>query len=73
MSKDRYLVGIDFGTTNSLVAYEAVGQHVVRLGNKTILPTVVSFDTASGKPIVGQKELLVSAPERAFGSFAGNG
>jgi molecular chaperone HscA len=64
------IVGIDLGTTNSLVAYMKDGAPVcVRDadGKNTLVPSVLHF-AASGEIVVGNaaKEHLVTAPERTI-------
>ena len=71
-------VGIDLGTTNSLVAVVQAGQPIcLREGNSALLPSVVHY-ADDGTIIVGQKarELAVSAPEDTIASvkrFMGRG
>ena len=71
-------VGIDLGTTNSLVAVVQAGQPIcLREGNSALLPSVVHY-AVDGTIIVGQKarELAVSAPEDTIASvkrFMGRG
>lgn len=67
IEKERdIIVGIDLGTTNSLVAYMKDGQPVCvkdPAGKSTLVPSVVHFD-AGGGVIVGDKarEKLISDP-----------
>jgi Fe-S protein assembly chaperone HscA len=61
------VVGIDLGTTNSLVAYiDATGPKIIPGpdGDK-LVPSIVSI-TASGDPVVGNpaRELLITQPDR---------
>ena len=53
MSESNLVIGIDLGTTNSLVAHVKDGQPVVLLSREgeRLLPSVVSF--LDGKPLVG--------------------
>ncbi len=64
------IVGIDLGTTNSLVAYINEGQpEILRTptASKALVPSIVHFDE-SGSVVVGDaaKEMLISAPERTI-------
>ena len=71
-------VGIDLGTTNSLVAVVQAGQPIcLREGNSVLLPSVVHY-AADGSVVVGQRarELALSAPEDTIASvkrFMGRG
>jgi molecular chaperone DnaK len=66
------IVGIDLGTTNSLVAYLNLTQPEVIPGedNDKLVPSVVSL-TESGEIIVGNeaRRLLIDAPERTVYSI----
>jgi Fe-S protein assembly chaperone HscA len=65
--KRSRIVGIDLGTTNSLVAHMAASRPEVIPGadGSGIVPSVVSY-TEQGEFVVGQaaREMLVTAPER---------
>ena len=71
LQKDDVIVGIDLGTTNSLVAIihpettnaVALKEH----DGSSIVPSIIHFDE-SGNVLVGDeaKEFLVSAPERTI-------
>lgn len=67
IEKERdVIVGIDLGTTNSLVAYMKDGQPVCvkdPVGKSTLVPSVVHFD-AGGAVVVGDqaREKLISDP-----------
>src|SRR5512134_2035012 len=67
-SKDR-IVGIDLGTTNSLVAFMAGETPVVIPGEDgaNLLPSLVALDEG-GETIVGNaaRKLLIETPERAI-------
>jgi len=71
-------VGIDLGTTNSLVAVVKSGQPVcLRDGDLSLLPSVVHYGT-DGSVVVGQKarDLAASAPSDTIASvkrFMGRG
>ena len=71
-------VGIDLGTTNSLVAVVQSGQPIcLREGNSALLPSVVHY-AKGGAVVVGQRarELAVGAPEDTIASvkrFMGRG
>lgn len=65
------IVGIDLGTTNSLVAYIKDGTAVAvrdANGNSALLPSIVYFPENQGEVIVGEgaREALVSHPERTI-------
>ncbi|AEE53655.1 molecular chaperone DnaK [Haliscomenobacter hydrossis] len=64
------IVGIDLGTTNSLVAYIKDGQAVAvkgKNGKSTLVPSVVHF-SPEGKIVVGDaaKEKLITDPENTI-------
>lgn len=64
------IIGIDLGTTNSLVAYVKDGTPVAvkgKNGKRTLVPSIVHFDE-SGAILVGDeaKEKLVTAPHRTI-------
>lgn len=64
------IVGIDLGTTNSLVAYIKDGQAVAvkgKNGKSTLVPSVVHF-TPEGRVVVGDaaKEKLITDPENTI-------
>lgn len=64
------IIGIDLGTTNSLVAYMKDGNnHIVKdeKGKNSLVPSIVHFNN-SGEIIVGEsaKKHLVSSPERTI-------
>jgi molecular chaperone DnaK len=67
MATDR-IVGIDLGTTNSLVAFMQGDSPVVIPGDdgSNLVPSVVALDE-SGQPIVGNaaRNSLIETPERA--------
>ena len=71
-------VGIDLGTTNSLVAVVQAGQPIcLRDGASALLPSVVCY-AADGSVVVGQRarELAATAPEDTIASvkrFMGRG
>jgi Fe-S protein assembly chaperone HscA len=74
-----HVVGIDLGTTNSLVAYVANGQPVVIRDSQgeALLPSVVSVD-AQGAAVVGreaQRRLLTGASRTVYSvkRFMGRG
>src|ERR1700716_279398 len=68
MATDR-IVGIDLGTTNSLVAFMQGDNPVVIPGDdgSNLVPSVVALDK-SGQPIVGNaaRNSLIETPERAI-------
>ncbi|HPH21580.1 MAG TPA: Hsp70 family protein, partial [Haliscomenobacter sp.] len=64
------IVGIDLGTTNSLVAYIKDGQAVAvkgKNGKSTLVPSVVHF-SKEGRIVVGDaaKEKLITDPENTI-------
>src|SRR5580698_449273 len=71
MATDR-IVGIDLGTTNSLVAFMQGDTPVVIPGDDglNLLPSVVALD-ANNQPVVGNaaRNSLIDAPERAVYSI----
>jgi molecular chaperone DnaK len=71
MSAER-IVGIDLGTTNSLVAYMQGDTPVVIPGDdgSNLVPSVVALDE-NGQPIVGNsaRRYLIETPERAVYSI----
>src|SRR5437763_1219183 len=78
--KSRRVVGIDLGTTNSLVAYMSEsGPQVIRdeQGN-ALVPSIVYYDTAEQRLLVGEeaRERLITEPRKAIYSvkrFMGKG
>ena len=57
--KHRYALGIDLGTTHSLVAVVRSGQAgVLGFGDNNLLPSVVYYGDKSDKPLVGKQALL---------------
>ena len=64
-SSDEPIVGIDLGTTNSLVAYcDARGPRILPDGGgRAILPSVVRFDPVTGEPIAIGREARLHAIE----------
>src|SRR6185369_14502677 len=74
------IVGIDLGTTNSLVAIMQDGIPRVLPGNdgSVLVPSVIYFDESGGAPLVGNaaKEMLVEKPKNTIFSikrFMGKG
>lgn len=70
IEKPKIVVGIDLGTTNSLVAYVPKGQvqsHIIPIRGNGIVPSVVHFDEHD-VPAVGAyaKDRLVGQPERTI-------
>ena len=69
LQQEELIVGIDLGTTNSLVAYTHPETRqplaINDLGRGTIVPSVVHFPAASGTPIVGTdaKPYLLTEPQ----------
>ena len=54
--KDEIVVGIDFGTTNSLIAYSRNHhpQIIRSLGNDGLLPSVIFYDDQNDKFLIGK-------------------
>src|SRR5216683_740843 len=71
MATDR-IVGIDLGTTNSLVAFMQGESPVVIPGDDglNLVPSVVALD-ANGQPVIGNsaRRYLIETPERAVYSI----
>ncbi len=70
IQKKELVVGIDLGTTNSLVAYIKDGKPIAvteQNGKNTLMPSVIYFEK-NGKILVGDaaKEKLVSDPENTI-------
>ena len=70
IEKPKIVVGIDLGTTNSLVAYVPKGnQHaeIIPVRGNSIVPSVIHFD-ANDLPAVGvyAKDKLLGEPERTI-------
>ncbi|UPL48443.1 Fe-S protein assembly chaperone HscA [Hymenobacter sublimis] len=72
IQQEEIIVGIDLGTTNSLVAYiHPDGRHPVAIndqGRGTIVPSVVHFPGGGDSPIVGTdaKEYLLTEPQNTI-------
>jgi len=69
-AEDNIIVGIDLGTTNSLVAYIKDGQPIAvkgTSGKSTLVPSVVHFDSEQ-QVVVGDlaKEKLITDPENTI-------
>src|SRR6267154_2777665 len=71
MATDR-IIGIDLGTTNSLVAFMQGESPVVIPGDDglNLVPSVVALD-ADGQPVIGNyaRRYLIATPERAVYSI----
>ncbi len=70
IEKQDVIVGIDLGTTNSLVAYIVKGEPVIAKdikGKNALVPSVIHF-TDDGQLIVGDsaKDRLIAQPERTI-------
>jgi molecular chaperone HscA len=70
LEKKSYIVGIDLGTTNSLIAY--VNPHtqkpeILSDSEETIIPSVIHFDS-NGEPEVGKiaRDKLVTDPQNTI-------
>ncbi|RSK35227.1 Fe-S protein assembly chaperone HscA [Hymenobacter metallilatus] len=72
LQQEEIIVGIDLGTTNSLVAYihpdGRQPQAINDQGRGTIVPSVVHFPTTGDAPIVGTeaKEYLLTDPQNTI-------
>ncbi|WP_139925687.1 Fe-S protein assembly chaperone HscA [Hymenobacter sp. DG01] len=72
IQQEEIIVGIDLGTTNSLVAYiHPDGRHPLAIndqGRGTIVPSVVHFPGAADAPIVGTdaKQYLLTDPQNTI-------
>jgi molecular chaperone HscA len=72
IQQEEIIVGIDLGTTNSLVAYiHPEGRQPVAIndqGRGTIVPSVVHFTTDGNDPIVGTdaKQYLLTDPQNTI-------
>ncbi|UOQ72476.1 Fe-S protein assembly chaperone HscA [Hymenobacter cellulosilyticus] len=72
IQQEEIIVGIDLGTTNSLVAYiHPDGRHPLAIndqGRGTIVPSVVHFPTDAPDPIVGTdaKQYLLTEPQNTI-------
>ncbi|MFL6273902.1 MAG: Fe-S protein assembly chaperone HscA [Blastocatellia bacterium] len=78
--KSSRVVGIDLGTTNSLVAYTTEsGPQVIRDGEgNALVPSIVYYDNAEKRLLVGEaaRERLITEPRKAIYSvkrFMGKG
>ncbi len=70
IEKKKIILGIDLGTTNSLVAYVPENQHhseIISVNQGNLVPSVVYFDE-NAQPIIGNlaKAKLIEAPERTI-------
>ena len=73
IKRETLIIGIDLGTTNSLVAYVDGDQQIVVRddeGSSALVPSVIHFDE-NDQPIVGQlaKSKLITSPERTIYSI----
>ena len=70
LQQEEIIVGIDLGTTNSLVAYVHPESHqpvaINDQGRGSIVPSVVHFPADGSDPIIGTEacEFLLTAPQR---------
>ncbi|GAB3289403.1 Fe-S protein assembly chaperone HscA [Hymenobacter humi] len=70
--QEEIIVGIDLGTTNSLVAYVHPDTRqpvaINDLGRGAIVPSVVHFPADGGEPVVGEeaREFLLTDPQRTI-------
>lgn len=70
ISKEEYIIGIDLGTTNSLIACVTDGKAMClqdKNGQNTLVPSVIHFDH-EGKASVGKtaKDYLIEDPENTI-------
>ena len=72
LQQEEIIVGIDLGTTNSLVAYVHPETHqpaaINDLGRGTIVPSVVHFPAGGADPVVGTDayDFLLSDPQHTI-------
>ncbi|MCB2407103.1 Fe-S protein assembly chaperone HscA [Hymenobacter lucidus] len=71
IQQEEIIVGIDLGTTNSLVAYIHPDGHPLAIndqGRGTIVPSVVHFPAGAQEPIVGTeaKDYLLTDPQNTI-------
>ncbi len=71
IAQEEVIVGIDLGTTHSLVTYIKDGVPTAvtdQGGNRTLVPSVIYFDEETGEAIVGDraKRMLTEQPERTI-------
>ena len=72
LQQEEIIVGIDLGTTNSLVAYVHPETHqpaaINDLGRGAIVPSVVHFPADSADPVIGNdaREYLLTDPARTI-------
>ena len=72
LQQEEIIVGIDLGTTNSLVAYvhpdSRLPAAINDLGRGTIVPSVVHFPADGAAPVVGNeaREFLLTDPARTI-------
>jgi molecular chaperone HscA len=71
--KENVIIGIDLGTTNSLVAYMLDGKPIVvtdHVGKNALVPSIIHFESADSV-IVGQDaiEKLITDPENTIFSI----
>ena len=70
--QEEIIVGIDLGTTNSLVAYVHPETRqplaINDLGRGTIVPSLVHFPASGAEPIIGTeaRDYLLTAPQRTI-------
>jgi molecular chaperone HscA len=72
-TEKNHIIGIDLGTTNSLVSYIKDGDAMAipdENGKNTLVPSAIYFDQ-EGKPLIGTRalDMLVSEPERTITSI----
>ncbi|MDO7850526.1 Fe-S protein assembly chaperone HscA [Hymenobacter convexus] len=72
LQQEEIIVGIDLGTTNSLVAYvhpeTRQPMAINDLGRGTIVPSVVHFPANGAEPVIGTeaREFLLTDPQRTI-------
>jgi len=67
--KKEVIIGIDLGTTNSLVAYADGDETIVikdKTGSTTLVPSILHFGEKGVEVGDGAREKLISAPERTI-------
>src|SRR5437763_658982 len=67
-------IGIDLGTTNSVLAYLKGGPEVINIKGKQLLPSALAYDRgewtvgAAAKSLAATKEHVVVSPKRSMGT-----
>jgi molecular chaperone DnaK (HSP70) len=73
-SEQHMDIGIDLGTTNSVLAYLRGGPEVISIKGKPLLPSALAFDEgewlvgSAAKSLAATKEYVIVSPKRAMGT-----